>query len=132
MGTIRLWNVDANIPRSNALSPAKVDTTSTQVTSLHFSPQCKEILSSHGPADSTASDHQRIMSNSVMVHSFPSLRHVVTEKVSLAPLSGCVINTIGTKVVFAVPDDNKLKVWDAWGKSKEIKRQPSFMNATIR
>jgi cell division cycle protein 20 (cofactor of APC complex) len=72
------------------------------------------------------------MVNSVVVHSYPSLRHVTTLHVSDKALTGSVLNTVGTKIILAIPEDNKLKVWDAWGKNKEIKRQSSFMDSTIR
>jgi cell division cycle protein 20 (cofactor of APC complex) len=73
------------------------------------------------------------MASSVVVHSYPSLRSVPTHPVAEKSVGGSVLSANGMKIVLAIPEENKLKVWDVWGKRKEVKRQPSFLNAaTIR
>jgi cell division cycle 20, cofactor of APC complex len=70
---------------------------------------------------------------SIAVHSYPSLRQVVSTHVPSAGIGGSVLSSNGTKVVMVAPEEGKLHVWDVWGKKKEVKRQPSFMDRdTIR
>ncbi|PFH48846.1 hypothetical protein AMATHDRAFT_64526 [Amanita thiersii Skay4041] len=138
VGTIRLWNVDASSPRSNASVPGKIEMDSP-VTGLHFSPHCKELLSTHGTSTSSADVSasqvwpRNSVSNSIAVHTYPSLRHITTLNVAQKPIGVSVLNAHGTKIVLSLPDDTKLSVCDAWSKRKEIKKQPSFMeSSTIR
>ncbi len=136
-GIIRLWNIDTSIP-SNATVPGKIELDSP-VTGLHFSPHCKELLSTHGtiltPADPSTSHVwlRSSVSNSIAIHSYPLLRLVTTLGVVDKPLGVSVLNAHGTKVILSIPDDCKLNVCDVWSKRKEIKKQPSFMDSsTIR
>ncbi|KAF8628564.1 hypothetical protein AX17_005960 [Amanita inopinata Kibby_2008] len=138
MGAIRLWNIDVTSPRSNATVPGKLELDSP-VTGLHFSPHCKELLSTHGASlnntDPSASHTwpRASVSNSIAVHSYPSLRHVTSFNVAEKPLGVSVLNAHGTKIVLSLPEDSKLNVCDVWSKRKEIKKQPSFMSSsTIR
>lgn len=153
-----MWNIeDLNAKASNVLSPGRLALGSA-VTSLHFSPRCKELLSTHGrppaPPSSSPSSSESTggnsaassialpglsgnVSNSVIVHNCPSLRHVTTLSASDLqpgfPVTGSVLNSTATKIVLAVPGESKLKIWDAWGKNKELRRQSSFMDSsTIR
>lgn len=111
-----------------------------KIVNLHFSPNYKELLSTLGPMPATpegtdARDWPRgILSNAVAVHSFPSLRHIATLPVSDQAICGSVLNTGAAvhKIVVAVPGETKLKVFDVWGKRKEIRRQSSFLGNTIR
>ncbi|KAJ7573975.1 WD40 repeat-like protein [Mycena floridula] len=128
-GTIRLWNIDASNSGTNAIIPGKVETVSS-VVSLHFSPQCKEFIAVHGSGPVVTEPVQRL-ENAISVYSYPGLRDVITLPVSDKSVAGSVMNNAGTKVVLAVPEENKLKVWDAWGKNKELRRQSSFMSASV-
>lgn len=65
------------------------------------------------------------------MHSFPSLRCVETLNVVDKAIGGGVMAPSGTKIVLAVPEDNKLHVCDVWAKRKELKRQPSFMSSSM-
>ncbi|GLB44511.1 putative WD40 repeats [Lyophyllum shimeji] len=145
-GTIHLWNINALSPHSNAATPGKLELGSP-ITSLHFSPQCKELLSTQGckpkPAADASTDVQaasistqvwprQTMENSIAVHSYPSLRHVTTFALTDKPIGSSVLNAGGTKIILAVPEDGKINVCDVWAKRKELKKQPSFFNSTIR
>ncbi|RDB17761.1 Cell division cycle protein 20 [Hypsizygus marmoreus] len=142
-GAVQLWNVNASIPHSNATTPGKYET-GAPVTSLHFSSQCKEILSTHSmkpPAVETPSTRMppppavwpKInVTNSIAVYSYPSLRHVTTLSVADKPIGTSVVNANGTKIVLTTPDDGKINLCDVWSKRKELKRQPSFLSSTIR
>ncbi|TFK71204.1 WD40 repeat-like protein [Pluteus cervinus] len=46
-GVVRLWNVNANNAHSNAAIPGKLEL-GASVTGIHFSPHCKEFLTTHG------------------------------------------------------------------------------------
>ena len=133
-----MWNINSNTPHCNAATPGKLETGAT-ITGLHFSPQCKEILTTHGAniSESISNDSftcvRTTVANSLAVYSYPSFRHVTTLPNANNPIGDSVLNAHGTKIIFAMPDDGKLNVCDAWTKRKEIKKQPSFMgNATIR
>jgi cell division cycle 20, cofactor of APC complex len=157
---VRLWDIDPTSSYQASFSPEKFEP-NAQVTSLHFSPHCKELLSTHGPGSnsdsstnepaatttpentqntqniqniSAGSNSSKGMANSIAVHAVPSLRHVMTVSVaSFKGLSGSVINANATKAVLVVPEENKLKVWEVWGKAKEGRRHSSFMDkSTIR
>ncbi|KAF8644026.1 hypothetical protein AX16_008742 [Volvariella volvacea WC 439] len=137
-GTVRMWNINASPSHSNATSPGKLELDSA-VTGIHFSPHCKEFLTTHGAQTSSASGSPVIppgavrTANSISVYSYPSLRHVNTLSVAEHPIEGSVMNPNGTRVIVSVPKDNKLHVCDVWLKKKEVKRQPSFMSSsTIR
>lgn len=72
------------------------------------------------------------MGNMITVHSYPSLRRVTTLSIAEKRITNSVLNSSGTKIVLAIPDDNKINVCDVWSKRKELKKQPSFFNSTIR
>ncbi|OBZ74424.1 Cell division cycle protein 20 [Grifola frondosa] len=150
-GTIRLWNVQECAASRLSNHPDRLEL-DAQVTSLHFSAHCKELLSTHGPGKSTprrnTQSHLGIelglpvpstsadadmepskIANSVMVHSYPSMRHVSTMAVAGKNVAGSVLSPNGQRIVFAVPEEMKLKVWDVWGREKEsLRRHSSLLN----
>ncbi|TFY80790.1 hypothetical protein EWM64_g3229 [Hericium alpestre] len=127
-GTIRLWNINESSP--NALSPNVLEL-DAQVTSLQWSTQCKELLSTHSIARTSEEDPSpfmpRLMANAVVVHSYPTLSHVTTEYPATNAIAGSVLSPNGQKIVFAVPEEKQLRIWDVWGRRKEIKRQRSMI-----
>jgi cell division cycle 20, cofactor of APC complex len=141
-GTLRIWNVASDLSPSALNLPAQdKQEFDSQITSIHWSPTCKELLTTHRPGrsspDSDPSTQPQPQTNraamSIAVHSYPSLRQVVSTHVSSAGIGGSVLSSGGTKVVMVAPGEGKLHVWDVWGKKKEVKRQPSFMDRdTIR
>jgi cell division cycle 20, cofactor of APC complex len=141
-GTIRLWTVNAASTHSNATTPGKLEL-NAPITGLHFSPHCKELLSTHGAlpdaegSNSTAppntiSRPKMGFANSIAVHSYPSLRHVTTLNMVDKPIGCSVLSASGTRLVMTVPEEGKVNVCDVWSKRKEVKRQPSFFGSTIR
>ncbi|KAI0085501.1 WD40-repeat-containing domain protein [Irpex rosettiformis] len=129
-GTIRVWTVGGSTSSMyQSPHPDKIEL-DAPVTSLHFSSHCKEILSTHGPGKTTPApqtyteDLQLIendpipspYSNSVVVHSYPSLRHVVTLPGANSNIAGSLLSPNGQKIVLAVPEENKLKIWDVWAR----------------
>ncbi|KAJ7452037.1 WD40 repeat-like protein [Mycena galericulata] len=144
-GTVKLWTVDAanahSNAHSNATAPSKLDLGS-KIVSLYFSPNFKELVTTLGPLGPAPEETdvlnrswpRGILSNTIVVHSFPTLREVSTASVSDENVCGSVLCT-GTavhKLVVAIPGESKLKVFDVWGKRKEISRQGSFLGNAIR
>lgn len=143
-GDICIWDVNASMlarGRSD-LTPAGRIRTDAQVTSLHFSPQCKELLSTHGdgPQDispdvpleqhpySTQGRTTVKCANSVAVHAVNTLETITTETIAESGVAASAMNLAGTKAVFAVPKENVLKMWDTWGGKKMNKRQMSLQS----
>ena len=133
-GTIRIWNVNNTLSSTH---PDKLEL-DAQITSLHFSPHCKEILSTHGPGKMSPDhpNHTDIntlpsdftpsrIANSVVVHAFPSFRRVTTMVGARTNVAGSILSPNGQRVVIAVPEESKLKIWDVWAKRKELKRTSS-------
>lgn len=117
---MRLWNINPNDPSSNAAHPGKLDT-GASVAGIHFSEQCMEILTTHGEATGA----NETMANSVSVHT-ASLRHVTTLKSpSNKPIGDSVLNSTKMKVIFTVPSEGKINIYDTWGKRKELRREGS-------
>ncbi|CCM00708.1 uncharacterized protein FIBRA_02748 [Fibroporia radiculosa] len=144
-GTIRIWNINGpSASHLNSNHPTKLEL-DAEIRSLHFSPHCKEILSTHGPGKSTPAppppSHLEShmfpsepvpskIANSVVVHAFPSLRQLVTLQAANQKITGSVLSPNGQRVVIAVPEEAKLKVWDVWGKRKELKRSSSVLDGS--
>ncbi|KAI0363239.1 WD40 repeat-like protein [Pilatotrama ljubarskyi] len=153
-GTIRVW--DVSLVDDNATStsewPTKVEL-DAQVTSLHFSPHIRELLSTHGPGKTAPPSTTPAtpitpiedpftsiplpvhidpfvskISNSVVVHQFPTMRHVTTVSVAKKNVAGSVLSPNGHRIVFEVPEESQLKVWEVWGKFK-APRAPSLYEA---
>lgn len=145
-----MWNVSVQSPldklqKSNSLPPGKAEFDS-EITSLHFSPHCTEILSTHGPGTFSNTDppapdepvwpRPTTSVNSVVVHSYDVKRHIMRPVTTLAVghkgIRGSALSPNGTKIVMVVPDENKLKVWDTWAKRKDLRRQTSCLVPSIR
>ena len=133
-GMLRVWNIGTDT--SSAYPAAESRQLDAQITSIQWSTTCKELLTTHGPgsvSDGAESQPSSVSStdsgrNSIAVHSYSSLRQVARTSVSESGLGGSVLNSNGTKVFVAVPSEGKLKMCEVWGKAKEVKRQPSFMD----
>ncbi|KAI8996310.1 WD40 repeat-like protein [Trametes punicea] len=157
-GTIRVWDVVDESPSSEWPTKIELD---AQVTSLHFSPHIRELLSTHGPgkvsppptaattpvtattpitplddpfANATfpVDPFTSRISNSVVVHQFPTMRHVTTVSVAKKNVSGSVLSPSGHRIVFAVPEESQLKVWEVWGKFKAPKVPSLYETCAIR
>ncbi|KAF9805171.1 hypothetical protein IEO21_09170 [Rhodonia placenta] len=142
-GTIRIWNVNSS-PHPTSTNPTKLEL-DAQITSLHFSTHCKELLSTHGLGKSTTSPPPNVhldsmifpfpsqprparFSNSVAVHRFPSLNQVCLVQAAQASVAGSVLSPNGQRIVLAVPGESKLKVWDVWGRKRELRRTSSILS----
>ncbi|OCH92520.1 WD40 repeat-like protein [Obba rivulosa] len=145
-GTIRIWNISPSTAFSSN-HPDKLEL-DAQITSLHWSTHCKEILSTHGPGKSTPvpttpsidinneyfsfSNDPRPsrIANSVLIHSYPSLRNVATVAAASKNVAGSMLSPNGQRVLLAVPEEAKLKIWDVWGRCKELRRSNSVLSGS--
>lgn len=150
-GTIRIWNVNSSTAFLPSSYPDRL-ALDAQITSLHFSPHCKELLSTHGPGKPSppaphVENHLDLpelrppyvqapipsrIANAVVVHSYPSLRQVAMMTAGQHNIAGSILSPNGQKIVLAVPAEGKLKIWDIWGKRKELRRTSSSLTCSIR
>ncbi|TDL22796.1 WD40 repeat-like protein [Rickenella mellea] len=94
--TIHIWNTTTGARLHSLSTPA-------QVTSLHFAPHRKELLSTHG-----------YPTNSIMVHAYPSMEKVaeIRDAHESRVLFSCV-SPSGDVVCTGAGDEN-LKFWRLW------------------
>ncbi|KAL5498051.1 SLP1 [Sanghuangporus vaninii] len=102
---IHIWNCNTG-GRIHSLQ------TPSQITSLHFAPNKKEILSTHGFPD-----------NAIMIHSYPALTKVgeIKEAHDARVLFSCV-SPSGDLVLTGAGDEN-LKFWRIWDAVKTTKHK---------
>ncbi|KAI5122033.1 hypothetical protein M0805_008023 [Coniferiporia weirii] len=103
--TIHIWNCNTGARLHSLKTPS-------QITSLQFAPHKKEILSTHG-----------FPTNSIMVHSYPSLARVaeIREAHDSRVLFSCV-GPAGDLVLTGAGDEN-LKFWRIWEVPKPVKKR---------
>lgn len=120
------------------------------MTSLHFSPHCKELLSTHGSGKTTFTPERQVydetlddtvtlpqtavpskIANSIQVHAYPSLRHITTQKVSEKNLAGSLLSPNGQRLLLAIPEESKLRIWDVWGKPNPKKHGSKLSEGSI-
>uniref|UniRef100_A0A8H7XKT1 Uncharacterized protein n=1 Tax=Psilocybe cubensis TaxID=181762 RepID=A0A8H7XKT1_PSICU len=128
-GILRIWNVSEN-KNSNAL-PSKLDVKSV-MTGIHFSPQCKEVLTTQGPpiGEPMPMDFNNLkpwFENCLAVHSFPSFSTVTTMRLSIdKPIGYSVLDGTGTRLVYQTPSDGKINVCEV---CQSERSHPSSRNA---
>ncbi|KAH8116213.1 WD40-repeat-containing domain protein [Phellopilus nigrolimitatus] len=114
-GAIRFW--DATHGRQKKL----VINTNSQVTSLHFAPSCREIVSTHGYAFAASDGAVALPAprrHSILVHSYP--RGELTGKVFDAPhgrITHSCLSPDGTRLVTCGSDDS-IRIYKVFGKQE--------------
>ncbi|KAI6118175.1 WD40-repeat-containing domain protein [Pisolithus sp. B1] len=105
-GKIQLWNIHK--PSAPLTIP-----TDTNVTALHWSPHCKEILSTHGL--SWEPWH--------VVHAYPSCDKIVSVHAHSAPIGHACIGPDGCSIFTVSPVEETIKMFKVWsapaGKGKD-------------
>lgn len=138
-GKIRIFSVKST---STIPTPQYVLPLNTAVTSLHWSPHCKELLSSHGtswhPNSPMIVNGRPIpasspLANSITVHSYPSYRRLVSVTAHMGAVSHSCLSPDGTMLFTMCPAEEAMKMWKVWGlPTRETKRESSFSKFTIR
>lgn len=117
-GKIRIWNANTLIANK---SPAPVHTIPlrTSVTSLHWSPHCKELLSTHGESWFEGGPVLRRSltnySNSMTVHSYPNYNRLMSVTAHTNSVGHSCLSPDGTKLFTLCPSEEAMKMWKVWG-----------------
>ncbi|KAI0327331.1 WD40 repeat-like protein [Cubamyces sp. BRFM 1775] len=153
-GKIRIWNINS----TPAAAPAgHTIALNTSVTSLLWSPHCKELLSTHGmswqpragasescpnlPADVGPNSRARrtrererpqsvktALTNSLTVHAYPSLRRVVSVPAHTGAVGHSCLSPDGTKVFTICPAEEAMKMWQVWGVAEAGEKKESVFD----
>lgn len=137
-GKIRIFSIKttSSIPQPQSITPLH-----TSITSLQWSPHCKELLSTHGtswhPMSSKSTTRpiqaKSPLMNSITVHTYPSLRRVVSVTAHAGAVGHSCLSPDGTMVFTVCPVEEAMKMWKIWGiqESKE-KKESVFDKFGIR
>ncbi|KAH9894033.1 WD40 repeat-like protein [Cubamyces lactineus] len=153
-GKIRIWNINS----TPAAAPAgHTIALNTSVTSVLWSPHCKELLSTHGmswqpragasescphlPADVGPNSRARrtrererpqsvktALTNSLTVHAYPSLRRVVSVPAHTGAVGHSCLSPDGTKVFTICPAEEAMKMWQVWGVAEAGEKKESVFD----
>lgn len=155
-GKIQIWSLTS----ISARSPTPIQTLSlnNSVYSLHWSPHCKELLSTHGlsflpPAiprrhssltggDATKRDqlNQRLtfvntpLTNSIAVHEWPSGKRLMTlTNAHSSSVTDSCLSPTGDSIFTVCPKEEAIKSWKVWNQRPTVtKRESAFDKFTIR
>jgi cell division cycle protein 20 (cofactor of APC complex) len=145
-GKIRIWNTSSIT--SPVPTPERTIPLNTSVTSLHWSPHCKEILSTHGwsftpvlqsrsqnSANAAKLSHTKTpLVNSIAVHQYPSCKRLMTltDAHSSVVTHSC-LSPEGESIFTVCPREETIKMWKVWSAPKPVgKRECAFDKYAIR
>ncbi|KAH7882776.1 WD40-repeat-containing domain protein [Phlebopus sp. FC_14] len=120
-GSIQIWDIN----KISATVRPRLIRTYTTTTSLHWSPHCKELLSTHGwswnlfqgyhsqppPAREAPTTP---FTNSMTVHSYPSYEKIVSVVAHSAPIGHSCIGPDGCSVFTVSPMEETIKMFKVW------------------
>jgi len=120
-GVIRIFDIN----KVSSVSPPLVINASTNVTSLHWSPHCKELLSTHGSSwtrsqslyeypPTTKEAPVTPFTNSMTVHSYPSRERIVSVVGHSAAIAHSCIGPDGCSVFTVSPAEETIKMFKVW------------------
>ncbi|KAF7795097.1 hypothetical protein EIP86_006242 [Pleurotus ostreatoroseus] len=138
-GKIRIFSVKNN---SAVPKPQHVLSLNTAVTSLQWSPHCKELLSTHGtswhPKGGTVVNGRPVpvpspLMNSITVHTYPSYRRVLSVPAHMGAVTQSCLSPDGTLIFTICPAEEAMKMWKVWELPKrEPKSKTLFDQYSIR
>ncbi|KAG5653541.1 hypothetical protein H0H81_012350 [Sphagnurus paluster] len=147
-GKIRVWS---SLSPSALPKPLETIDLDTSVLSLHWSPHCKELLSTHGssfepppvPArGATATPLSRaplkavstLLSNSIAVHEYPSGKRLLTlTNAHYGPVTHSCMGPNGEDLFTVCPREETIKKWHVWSKRPDAgKKESAFDKWSIR
>ncbi|EGO03029.1 hypothetical protein SERLA73DRAFT_70493 [Serpula lacrymans var. lacrymans S7.3] len=140
-GTIQIWSI--NTPLSTPYpEPLHQISLYTSVSSLHWSPHCKELLSTHGSTwapSSQTSDPSQLravpspLTNSLTVHSYPSCERILSVTAHHGIVAHGCTSPDGCSIFTLSPSEENIKMYKVWSAPGEVERkQSSFDKCTIR
>lgn len=127
-GEIHIWNTGKMDPSSGPMHTISLQ---TAITSLHWSPHCKELLSTHGSSLTAPQNNVQSVvqasapstENSLVVHSYPSCQRIVNVKGHTAPVGHSCISPDGCSIFTVSPMEETIKMFRVWsapdGKGKD-------------
>lgn len=137
-GKIQLWNI-------NKLATPLTIHTLTNITSLHWSPHCKEILSTHGSswgpwhvvrrAEPPPKQAPRTaFTNSMTVHAYPSCDKIVSVNAHSAMIGHSCIGPDGCALFTVSPIEETIKMFKVWSAPEEKEKDDGGLGyqCTIR
>ena len=147
-GKIRIWNI-SSISIHNP-EPQHTISLSTSVNSLHWSPHCKELLSTQGssfvnvlPSRSRRNvtsqtglpltTVQTDLTNSIAVHEYPSCKRLLTlSQAHASAVTHSCVSPNGEYVFTVCPREEAIKMWQVWAEPLSFRKENAFAKFTIR
>lgn len=125
-GAIQIFNIN----KLSVACPPLVIKTCTNITSLHWSPHCKELLSTHGSSwsasqgfhsypPSTREAPTTPLTNSMTVHSYPSCEKIVSVIAHSAAIGHSCIGPDGCSIFTVSPTEETIKMFKVWSAPDE-------------
>ncbi|KAF9529130.1 WD40-repeat-containing domain protein [Crepidotus variabilis] len=147
-GKIRIWNTSSS-NNSEASTPVATIPLNTSITSLQWSPHCKELLSTHGPSftpilrarnqntpelTSKLKYTKTPLANSITVHQYPSCQRLMTlSNAHTSAVSHSCLSPNGENIYTLCPREETIKLWKVWNSPKPAGRKSSaFDKFSIR
>ena len=128
-GKIRIYSVKSSC---SLPTPRHVIPLHAAVTSLHWSPHCKELLSTHGtawfghtPVPSLVANASSPLANSITVHAFPSGKRLVSVRAHMGAVGHSCLSPEGTMLFTVCPAEEAMKMWKVWEAPVRAKKRPS-------
>ncbi|KIK43654.1 hypothetical protein CY34DRAFT_689732 [Suillus luteus UH-Slu-Lm8-n1] len=126
-GEIHIWNTGKMAPSSGPMHSIPLQ---TSITSLHWSPHCKELLSTHGSSwavpqsnvHPVAHESAVGVENSLAVHSYPSCQRIVNIKAHSAPVGHSCMAPDGCSVFTVSPMEETIKMFRVWAAPDDKER----------
>ncbi|KAG6910389.1 hypothetical protein DXG01_011104 [Tephrocybe rancida] len=146
-GTIRVWSSSSPL---SLPAPTLTIPLDTSVLSLHWSPHCKELLSTHGssfsPLPLTRGPVSAVLppaplkglstplTNSITVHNYPSGKRLLNLTTAhLGPVTHSCLAPNGEDIFTVCPREETIKKWHVWSKRPDTgKKESAFDKWSIR
>ena len=148
-GNIRIWSTSSL--SNHSPEPQHTISLSTSVNSLHWSPHCKELLSTQGSSfahmSSSRSSRRNVTSqtglpfttvqtdltNSIAVHEYPSCKRLLTlSQAHASAVTHSCVSPKGEHVFTVCPREEAIKMWHVWAEPLSFRKETAFAKFTIR
>ena len=147
-GKIRIWST-SSISSNHNPEPQHTIPLSTSINSLHWSPHCKELLSTQGSSFARPSRSsqrnvtsqtglpfttvQTDLTNSIAVHEYPSCKRLLTlSQAHASAITHSCVSPNGEHVFTVCPREEAIKMWQVWAEPLSFRKETAFAKFTIR